>query len=295
LKAEIEDWYADFHQRMPPVPGVFRDPASGDLDEILMQYVCLLDHEFRRPFSYRLEKRKRDTVKILKTVVPLLRERKVRVLDAGCGFGTDAILFGLCGAEVIGVDLFPGLVEIAHLRKRLYQEYFDTGLDIEFRAEHLLNMSGDLTYNAIWSNSSIEHIHPVDDFLQICFEKLLPGGKLLIVNENGLNPYSQLKQLYIRGFKLYYDDLARDPISGERVVYAMERLLTLPGLKRELDKAGFDISEIVDAILIPAPFAQGRLCYQAVIGLEKMLARIPLPSPFQQVHVLVAEKPQTTA
>jgi SAM-dependent methyltransferase len=294
LGAEIETWYADFHQRMPPdfkgLPETVRGSTSDDLDEPLSQYMRLLSYEFRQPFSYRKKKIEDHFINILKMVLPLLMGRKIRVLDAGCGFGSDAILFGLCGAEVIGVDLFPGLVQIAGLRKRLYEEYFGVHPDVQFRAENLLNLTGNLTYNLIWSNGSIEHIHPVEDFLQVCWDRLEPGGRLIIANVNGLSPYAQLKALYARGFNLYREKFA-DPVSGDCVVYAMERLLAFPWLKAALRKPGFEIVSVVTQGLIPAFFVRGRRSYELTRNLERLLAAVPGVSFVMEGYVIVAEKP----
>jgi SAM-dependent methyltransferase len=55
-----------------------------------------------------------------------------RVLDIACGTGNAALLAAARGAEVIGVDAAPRLVEVARERAR------DAGVDVDFRVGDLL-------------------------------------------------------------------------------------------------------------------------------------------------------------
>jgi len=63
----------------------------------------------------------------IKNVVKLLLQSRIyaqqlHVLDCGCGFGTESIIFALLGGKVLGIDLNAERLHIAKKRVSYYEE-----------------------------------------------------------------------------------------------------------------------------------------------------------------------------
>src|SRR4051794_5331249 len=70
----------------------------------------------------------------------------VRWLDLACGTGAVAELAAAAGAEVVGIDLSPGLVETAQARAK------NLGLDIDYRVGDCENLDvGEGAFDAVSS------------------------------------------------------------------------------------------------------------------------------------------------
>jgi methylase of polypeptide subunit release factors len=82
--------------------------GANNTDELLrsQRYYAKLANRYR--YAYRVE-----------PLFRLVRE-DTKVLDAGCGWGTDSILCGLLGAEVVGIDLnlMAGVYTIVSIKRR---------------------------------------------------------------------------------------------------------------------------------------------------------------------------------
>ena len=127
----------------------------------------------------------------IQRVFPLIKNLKKgdRVLDMGCGLGTESLLVSFLGGDVEGVDLREGRLEIAKKRKNYYKNNFNPKMQIDFNFHNALNYNGLEKYNFIWANEAISHIHPLEKFLNNCYKNLSNDGKLFIVDANKLNPY----------------------------------------------------------------------------------------------------------
>ena len=112
------------------------------------------------------------------------------VLDAGCGYGSEAILLSHLGVPVTGVDLRPDRLSVARKRGEYYQSIGYCTSPPEFMSRNILTHLAERprSYDAIWSQASIEHIEPTQTFLDLAFEALKPGGRIVISNVNKLNP-----------------------------------------------------------------------------------------------------------
>ena len=105
-----------------------------------------------------------------------------RVLDVGCGGGLLAESLARAGAAVTGIDLAPGMIEVARLHATEAQ------LDIDYRllgAEELARSAGG-SFDVVTCMEMLEHV-PAPAALVVSLSRLLrPGGALFVstINRN---------------------------------------------------------------------------------------------------------------
>ncbi|KAL6251750.1 hypothetical protein RBB50_001960 [Rhinocladiella similis] len=191
-----------------------------------------------------------DTIE-MKTFMPRLLgfleaaglSRPWKLVDLGCGTGRNtAALLEVDGATVVGLDVSPGMLEVARQRLentaakgRLSLEVFDM---IEQDSASELALDAD----AVVSTLVLEHI-PVDVFFKHVASILKPGGYLLLTNM-----HSEMGGISQAGFV--------DPVTGEKIrptSYAH----TITEVEAEAAKNGFEIiggkieQRAVDKTLVP--------------------------------------------
>jgi SAM-dependent methyltransferase len=102
--------------------------------------------------------------------------RGLRVLEIGCGMGTDGAQFAKAGAEYIGVDLTDAAIELARKRFDLF------GLKGEFQvadAEHL--DFPDESFEVVYSHGVLHHTPDVNAAVQEIHRVLKPGGRAIVM------------------------------------------------------------------------------------------------------------------
>jgi phosphoethanolamine N-methyltransferase len=150
-----------------------------------------------------------------------------RVLDIGCGIGGgDIVLARDLGAEVVGIDLEPPLVE----RARRYAEA--AGLDdrIAFEVVEAGPLGfPDASFDAVYSSGAFTQIEDKADAFAEVHRVLRPGGVFMVYD-------------WMRGPEPYSDDM-RTWFELEGLTYAMETLERHGALLRG---AGFEGIELED-------------------------------------------------
>jgi SAM-dependent methyltransferase len=124
----------------------------------------------------------------------LLAERGVapgaKVLDAGCGTGTLALLLESAGYRVAGVDLSPGMIEGARAKDRASRIGWHVG---DITALDL----GDARFDAIVTVADVLNHLPRIELWEAAFRSfhrhLVPGGLLVadVMTERGLSQMDQ--------------------------------------------------------------------------------------------------------
>ena len=110
--------------------------------------------------------------------------RDARLLEVGCGMGTDLLQFSRGGAHCVGVDLTPRSIEITQHRFKLY------GADGTFMisdGEHL--PFRDESFDVVYSNGVLHHTPDTEGAIREVHRVLLPGGiaKVMLYHRNSLN------------------------------------------------------------------------------------------------------------
>jgi len=224
------------------------------------------------------------------TTIPALTTAG-RMLDVGCGLGTDAILLHLStGVRIAGIDMDDLSLETCRVRLKHYRDWLGLAADAiaDPRKMNAANLGfEDRSFDYVWSNESIEHIHPPDALFREIGRVLKPGGVLFVLNQNGNSLYEQLKAIKTRGLRVYYPDT--DPLNGAPILIAEERLLTPQTCARLLRSEGFDDTQLSLNGAIPSPVA--RLAPPgALLQVDGFLCRLPFVRSQASDFVLIARK-----
>ena len=115
--------------------------------------------------------------------------RGARLLEIGCGMGTDLLQFARGGARCIGIDLTPRSVEITRHRFDLYD--FDGAFMIA-DGEHLPFAAE--TFDVVYSNGVLHHTPNTAAAIREVHRVLRPGGtaKVMLYHRNSLNYWVEI-------------------------------------------------------------------------------------------------------
>ncbi|MBN1157906.1 MAG: methyltransferase domain-containing protein [Bacteroidales bacterium] len=135
-------------------------------------------------------------------------ESPCSIWDAGCGFGTAGIFLALNGYKVYGntLEYYYDLIQ----RRTEYWKQFGDLSNLTIRYENLYDMPDNPeAYDVILLQDTLHHLEPVNEAAGIFYRNLKPGGRLLVVEENGSSIFIILKNFLKRGFRTtvrYYDE-----------------------------------------------------------------------------------------
>ena len=110
--------------------------------------------------------------------------RDARLLEIGCGMGTDLLQFARGGACCTGIDLTPRSIEITRHRFRLYDAggafMISDGEHLPFRDE---------SFDVVYSNGVLHHTPDTAGAIREVHRVLRPGGtaKVMLYHRNSLN------------------------------------------------------------------------------------------------------------
>jgi SAM-dependent methyltransferase len=111
------------------------------------------------------------------------------VFDAGCGCGSDSLLFASLGARVLAVDLSAEEVAIGEKRRRHFEEILGAPLDVTFRVADLNEYHPEKeNLSLTWLSSVLAIVRNQEEFLGRIYRATREGGKVTVVDFNLLNP-----------------------------------------------------------------------------------------------------------
>jgi len=223
---------------------------------------------------------------------------RARILNAGCGYGTESILFSMFGSEVVGVDLRAQNIDLARTRMEFFQSIASGPLDVTFlnaNVLRLLNRSG--RFDMIWAKDAVSHICPPEEFLRLAYDKLNTKGKLVISDSNILSPPAWWRGAMIRGsFRRrpqtkYYND----PETGTPVEFGRERIFSVFGFQKALARDGFGIDKTYISGFMGTSWLPKRLltcsgAFGLLSAFERMAANTPGLRFLGSLYTIVASK-----
>jgi SAM-dependent methyltransferase len=221
-----------------------------------------------------------------------------RVLDTGCGYGTESLLFALLGKQVVGVELVPERAALAKTRIPFFASVSGDSFTIRFENANAFRfLKGTEPADMIWAMEAISHIYPPEDFFRSAFDTLKPGGRLIISDPNSLNPLAWLRSVKIRGSIRHAPHRRfRDPETDLPVDYGQERIFSLFTLKLLLASVGFTISRthvsgFLCTSLLPRAVVTKRIAYTIFSRLQRVAMSMPVIRGLGSIYTLVAIKP----
>jgi SAM-dependent methyltransferase len=112
-----------------------------------------------------------------------------RLLEVGCGMGTDLLQFARGGANVTGVDLTPRSVETSRHHLKLYDQ---TGYFAISDAENL--PFADESFDAIYSNGVLHHTPDTGRAVREVHRVLRPGGlaRVMLYHRHSWNYWCEI-------------------------------------------------------------------------------------------------------
>lgn len=102
--------------------------------------------------------------------------RGLKVLEIGCGLGTDGAQFAKAGADYTGIDLTEASIELAKKRFEL------AGLKGEFRVSDAENLDfADETFDVVYSHGVLHHTPDTAKAVREIHRILKPGGRAMVM------------------------------------------------------------------------------------------------------------------
>lgn len=233
----------------------------------------------RNYFIYRHSQRVQHLVKNVKT--------ENRVLDVGCGLGSESILCGILGSRVTGVDLIEADLQVAKKRLKFYETSINNTLAVDFRAQSIFDVAD--SFDVIWLLESISHVEPADKFIAFARDHLNNKGKLIISDPNKLNPLIFYRTWKARGRLGGPVLLVKNPYTGATVPWANERVFDPCSIRKLLLQNGFLIESFSYSGLLPY-MAHFSLQHKNLALYFEDIFRPVWPKWLSGIYTLVAHK-----
>ena len=159
-----------------------QDPCGAEYDR---------EHELgTREFFDAIERhRYTEYAPWMPRVMEFEKFRGARLLEVGCGMGTDLLQFARNGARCVGIDLTPRSVEITRHHFNLYgaegKFMISDGERLPFRDE---------SFDVVYSNGVLHHTPDTAGAIREVHRVLRPGGvaKVMLYHRNSLNYWIEI-------------------------------------------------------------------------------------------------------
>src|ERR1043166_1235924 len=102
--------------------------------------------------------------------------RGLKVLEIGCGIGTDGAQFARAGADYTGIDLTQAAIDLARER------FASSGLPGDFRVSDAENLDfPDDSFDLVYSHGVLHHTPDIEAAVREIHRVLKPGGRAMVM------------------------------------------------------------------------------------------------------------------
>lgn len=135
------------------------------------------DAEIGTPeFFERVEAHRYDKEWHIPNAAGFAGAKGLRVLEIGCGLGTDGAQFARAGADYTGIDLTEAAIELAQTRFEV------SGLTGEFRVADAENLDfADNSFDLVYSHGVLHHTPDTARAIAEVHRVLKPGGRAVVM------------------------------------------------------------------------------------------------------------------
>ena len=137
-----------------------------------------------REFFVELDEYRFDKLRYLPKVVNFAGFRGKRVLEVGCGIGTDLICFARGGANVTGIDLAEKSIELAHMN--VAQNGLEGDVDLKVADGEQMPFE-DATFDVVYAHGVIQYTADPARLIAECYRVLKTGGEAIVMVYNRLS------------------------------------------------------------------------------------------------------------
>lgn len=129
-----------------------------------------------REFFERVERHRYEKEWHIPQAAEFAKTKGLRVLEIGCGMGTDGAQFAKAGADYTGVDLTEAAIELARKRFEL------SGLRGEFRVADAEQLDfPDESFDLVYSHGVLHHTPDISAAVREIHRVLKPGGRAIVM------------------------------------------------------------------------------------------------------------------
>jgi 2-polyprenyl-3-methyl-5-hydroxy-6-metoxy-1,4-benzoquinol methylase len=170
--------------------------------------------------------------------ISMLARPGFRILEVGCGLAIELHWLALQGAIATGIDVDSFSIKCANALTDFLTSTFNQPLSIDIRRTNVLDLPNTEKFDLIYLKETLHHLEPRDLVFQKLSRLLSPGGSIIVIEPNALNPLIQFEMFCKRGFKTVCE--AVDKQSGDPFVYGNERIMSPRTLKRLFKQVGIE-------------------------------------------------------
>jgi SAM-dependent methyltransferase len=129
-----------------------------------------------REFFERVEEHRYQKEWHIPSAANFAATRGLKVLEIGCGLGTDGAQFALAGADYTGIDLTEAAIDLARRRFAL------SGLKGDFRVSDAEKLDfADESFDLVYSHGVLHHTPDIEAAIGEVYRVLRPGGRAVIM------------------------------------------------------------------------------------------------------------------